>query len=138
MESRDLQLKDIPQVKELFARSGLDYTFPDLGADALQHNFPVAKVILDGDKVVTAVLCRRTVEVYLFADPEWKSPGWRAAALDQIHGDVNDALAAQGIEDAHAWIPPQLCKSFVRRLKRRFGWWQSPWQNFCCTVRRNG
>ncbi len=105
---------------------GLDYKFPDLS----QPQFVDIEIAEEDGLIIGAIASRKTVETYLLIDPDWKTPGWRQEALMQLHLSAHGAVKALGFTDANAWVPPQVVKSFGRRLQRVFGWKKSVWDVF--------
>lgn len=131
MRCRDLQPEDLPRLKEMFSRQGFDYEFPDVES----AQFLVKRVVVDDDgTVVSAVAARQTVEIYLLADPTYSTPRWRLEALELIHEDVRQQLESRGIYDAHFWAPPNVCRGFIRRMMKVFGWRKQIWQSYCRIV----
>ncbi len=124
MTCRDLQSADLPRLQELFAAQGFEYEFPDLQS----AQFIVKRVLVDDNGVILgAIAARQTVELFLLADPTWQTPRWRLEALRLQHEDMRQQLAVRGIRDAHAWLPPQICRAFGRRLLKSFGWRKQMW-----------
>jgi hypothetical protein len=130
--SRDLNKGDLPRLRELV--SGYDYKIPNL--DKFLETFAIVE---DGE-VKVAVAARPTVELYLFCDPNWETPGMREQALKIVHENMRMRLMARGIEDAHAWVPPKFEKSLGRRLMKLFPrhWVKSTWTCFTAFVRPIG
>lgn len=111
---RQLSDNDAARVEEIFRKQGFVYTLPRC-ADFLES------VAIDDEGLQIAVAARPTVELYLFADPEWGTPGERNAALKFLHREMAARLRARGVQDAHMWVPPQLSR-FTKRLVRNYGW----------------
>jgi hypothetical protein len=134
---RKLRESDIPVLKELHERRGFGYSFPDLWdykLNRISQEFADVQVRVDEeDRPVIAVACRKTVEAYLWMDEQWRTPRWRMAALVEIHEAVRVRLVELGVRDIHAWLPPEVCKAFGKRLRQVFGWLPSRWQ---CWSRR--
>lgn len=122
MTIRPIASADLPRLRELFARQGFEYEFPDL------HALVGALALEDEGVIVQVVLARPTTELYFLGDSTWRNPRWRMEALTRLHEAMRRELHAKGFEDVHAWIPPEK-KSFVRRLKRSFGWTESHWSS---------
>lgn len=118
---RTLNFADGEKLKELHAKQGFAYSLPSLDVMEVKRGYEV-----DG-RIVAAILCRPTVELYMLSDPSWNSPRWRYEALQALHEDIRKELASAGYEDGFAWIPPQKEKSFIRRLCKSFGWVRAPW-----------
>ena len=128
MNIRRVEERDIPRLKEIHDRQCMPYDFPDL----TDQEFVTRLVVVDDNDIpVVAGLARKTVEVYGLIDPSWETPAWRFEALVKLHEAMRHELGRQGYHDAHAWIPPNLVKSFARKLKHLFGWKADPWRSFC-------
>ena len=130
MTVRDLNFIDWPIIERLHAASGFDYELPDPNKEA----FAAMKLVVDGTRPVGAALARMTVEIYGFCDPEWGTPAMRLEMLRLLHREISAEMAKQKIRTAHAWLPPQLAKSFGRRLKRLFHW-NEPGIGWRCMVK---
>lgn len=122
---RDVEFADEPRLREIHAASGLEYEFPNLGSPL----FVVKKALEADGKVRLAAAARITVEVSVLCDSEWLTPAFRLKAFELLHEEMRRELKAKGIEDVHAWLPPQM-KSFARRLCRYFGWGRSAWDSY--------
>lgn len=113
---RYMQESDLPRVKELHSRLGFDYEFPDL-----KEFLPIPVIVDENNQVVMAVASMPTVELFFFIDKEWETPGMKMEAFKVMHEFVRRQLKEIGIVEGNAFIPPQLEKSFGRRLFK-FGW----------------
>lgn len=125
MITRDLEFQDEPQLREIHAASGLDYEFPNLGSPL----YVVKKVVEVDGRVVVAAAARLTVEVSVLCDSEWLTPAFRLKAFEVLHEEMRRELKNKGLEDCHAWLPPQM-KNFARRLCKYFGWGKSNWESY--------
>jgi hypothetical protein len=127
MEIREIRSDDEPRLREIFAAQHFDYEFPKLDSPEF-----LATVVIcdDQSRPVMAVAARRTVELFLLADPKWGTPRWRLEALQITHNAMRSKLKQIGVQDAHIWVPPDICKSFGRRLMRMFGWKRQLWPSF--------
>jgi len=124
---RPYRPEDESALREMHAAQGFDYPFPDL----TQPEFVSLLVAVDENDVpVQAVLARKTVEIYFLGQKEWRNPAWRMETLAKLHFGMHGLLLAQGYTDAHCWMPPQVSKSFGRRLRKVFGWVESRWTCF--------
>lgn len=126
MTVRPLKPEDIPQLQAIYEEMGFDYSFPDL----LSPEFVDVTVLEDGGRPIMAIASRKTVEAYLFMDKSWGTPAWRQEGFMQVHLAAHKAIKALGFRDAHCWVPPQIVRSFGRRLERVFGWRKSAWDVF--------
>ena len=112
--------------------SGFDYPFPDLKA----KDFEEARVLVDEDgAIVDVVAARKTAEIYLWANPRWRNPRWRLDSIIEIHEDMRQRLEAKGYGEAHAVLPPEVERSFGRRLQRIFHWSPSRWRLYSRPVK---
>lgn len=123
MKVRDCEPSDLPRLQELFNQHGFEYDLPDLS------RMLSAKVVESDGAIVQAILARTTVEVYMLGDQQWSTPALRFAALQKIHEAMRQELVIKGIEDVHCWLPPQVAKSFGRRLRHSFGWAKPLWEH---------
>lgn len=122
---RMLKSSDIPRLKEIYTKMGIPLEFPDL-----QEFLPIPVVVNENNEVVAAVGCMPAVEIYLFLDKDWETPGMRLEAFRALHEWVRRDLFSRGIKEAHAFVPPDLEKPFGKRLLRSFGWIRSHWPCF--------
>jgi hypothetical protein len=86
------------------------------------------RVLEDDSQIIMAVAIKPTADAYLLMDTAWQTPGQRWWALQAIHEDIRQQLLKTNVVQVHAWVPPELDKSFRRRLIRDFGWLPALWQ----------
>jgi hypothetical protein len=125
---RQYKESDLDALRRMHAQQGFDYAFPDL-ADPIF----VSKLVVEDESgsAVMASLARLTCEMYLLADPEAAQPRDRFARLLALHDAGERDLLARGLDDAHAWLPPQIAKRFGRRLQA-LGWIRDDtWTPYC-------
>jgi hypothetical protein len=79
--------------------------------------------------ITMAILQRLTVETYLLHDPDAGSPPQRWHNFQALHDAAVRDAALKGLDDAQAFLPPQIARSFGRRLAR-LGWTRDPWPCF--------
>lgn len=134
MKIRHARPEDDAAIREIHARMELDYELPNLEKMA-------SKLVFEDDqgKVRMAIYLRPTVEAYMFVDEreEFASKTEQAKELWSrflcLHrASLKDALA-KGMDDVYCFLPPELEKSFSRRLKK-LGWFR-PWAAFCRILR---
>jgi hypothetical protein len=124
---RPFRKEDEPVLRAMYEQMGFDYVLPELeGRDFVS----VWVAVDETDAPVMALAARKTVEMFMLADQRWKTPGWRMEAFSELHFACHQDVLRQGFTDAHCWLPPQVVKSFGRRLKRYFGWVESKWKCF--------
>lgn len=127
MNVRPLVPADIPTLKRWHEESGFDYDFPDL----LSKEFVCWVLADDHDQPVQAFAARKTVELYMLADLEWGTPRARLMALQVAHEHIRQELLKLGYGMAEVWLPPQVARSFGKRLVTLFGWRKNKWDSFC-------
>ena len=130
MKIRAYEESDLEALRAIHARQRFGYAFPDLGNPLF-----LTKLVLgreDGGKRITgAALLRLTAEAYLLLDPEVGSPRERWESLLALHEATRRDALARGLEDVHAWLPPEIAKKFGKRLTR-LGWVRDDeWTPYC-------
>jgi len=131
MRIRDYTPEDEPALRAMHAAQNFDYPFPDLA-----NQLFLTRLVLEDDdgRPLMAVLGRVTCEAFLLADAKAGTPRERWQHLRTLHEAARRALHAQGFEDATAWIPPRIERSFGRRL-RRLGWLRDVWSAYSRSTR---
>lgn len=123
---REYKSSDEPILRALHEAQGFSYEFPDLS------KFEGVLVSTDeDDKPVQALAARKTAEIFMLGDPNYRTPAWRMAHFVPLHEEMHKFMLSRGFTDVHAWLPPEVVKQFGSRLKRSFGWVESGWQSFC-------
>jgi len=151
MHVRAYEEKDLKELERIHGAQGFGYTFPDLSNPLF-----LTKLVLVGEKaggkpcldgalrgdrgalgeeaekgIVGAALLRVTAEAYLLLDPKAGSPRERWEWLLGLHAATERDAAARGLEDVHAWLPPEIAAKFGRRLAR-LGWVRDDrWTPYC-------
>lgn len=128
MTVRLLKSQDIPILRAMFEASGFEYEFPDLESP----QFETVQVVTDGNnEPLMCVAAKRTIELYLLRG-DFEHPGSALHAVHLLHVSVANRLRLKGYDEANAFLPPQVERSFGKRLMRTFGWLKA-WQ--CYFVR---
>ena len=126
---REYTPADLDALRRMHASQGFDYAFPNL-ADPIF----VSKLVVEDDtgKLAMASLARLTCEMYLLVDRgAGVAPAVRWSQLLALHSAGERDLAARGLDDAHAWLPPAIAKRFGRRLAT-LGWQRDDtWTPYC-------
>jgi len=120
--------RDLAALKRMHELQDFEYPFPGI-ADPIF----VSKLVVEDDEgcAVMASLARLTCEMYLLLDPKAGTPQQRYARLLALHNAGETDLLARGLEDAHAWLPPEIAKRFGRRLTT-LGWIRDDkWTPYC-------
>jgi len=130
MQIRPYETSDLEALKAIHARQGFGYAFPELGNPLF-----LTKLVLgreeSGKGIVGASLLRLTAEAYLLLDPSEGTPRERWKWLLGLHEATRRDALARGLEDVHAWLPPEIAGKFGKRL-RKLGWVRDDaWMPFC-------
>jgi len=124
MQIREYHHGDFIRLKELHSKSGLDYELPNPDSPLML----LRNVVTDGE-VQAAAFARKTVEVYLIVNREWRTPAWRLRAIGELAKEMECGAKKLGLEDAWCWLPSQLEKTFGRRLLAS-GWQKQDWRTY--------
>jgi len=144
MQVRRYNASDLSALKKMHAAQGFSYPFPDLEnplflTKLVLTDDPVAQdfrpeAFSDGEPgkgIVAAALLRLTAEAYLFLDPDAGTPRQRWEWLLALHNAANREAWQRGLEDVHAWLPPEISGKFGKRLAR-LGWLRDDaWTPYC-------
>jgi hypothetical protein len=141
MQVREYKESDLAQLKAIHAAQGFDYAFPDLSnplfvtkvvlTDRTENRRQDAGATTNNEKILGAALLRLTAEAYLLLDPKAGTPRDRWQSLLAIHAATHRDAWHRGLEDVHAWLPPQIATKFGRRLQR-LGWIRDDaWTPYC-------
>jgi hypothetical protein len=131
MHIREYTASDLESLRRLHSAQGMPYQFPDL-----MNPLFLTKLVIERDspdtvnrEVIGAILLRLTSEAYFLLDPHAGTPRDRWQSLLTLHEAARVDAARRGLDDAHAWLPPQVANAFGRRLSR-LGWFREPWTSF--------
>jgi len=122
--------EDLERIKQLHAKQGFGFPFPDL-TDPV---FAVGCIAEEDGEAQMAAFLKVHAEAYLFLDPAHGTPRERWQALLQIHEAVRRQALELGLDGVTAWLPPSLPKAFTRRLKK-LGWGKDEWESYSFRVR---
>ena len=145
MHIREYTASDLESLRRLHSAQGMPYQFPDL-----TNPLFLTKLVIERDStdltagkrtiflspdgaIVGAILLRLTSEAYFLLDPNAGTPRDRWQSLLTLHEAARTDAARRGLDDAHAWLPPQVANAFGRRLSR-LGWFREPWPSFSRTT----
>lgn len=120
---RDYQSGDAEAFKAIHEESGFDYEFPNLG-DPL---FIVRKTVEEDGKVVQGLMVKLEGEVYLWIRQDWATPEERWARLVELTDAAKQVAWEKGLDSLICVVPPEIAKSFEKRLKeigmvKNLGW----------------
>lgn len=125
---RGIRPEDLTVLKELHKQMGFGYPFPELKI----HD--IGKVVTDeSDRPIMAALAVPVVDCYLLVSPNALTPGERLALLHKLHEAMRAEIKDRGYNWAEADIPPEIERSFGKRLKK-LGWFKSAWPMWAAEV----
>jgi hypothetical protein len=154
MRIRPYHEHDLADLRRIHAAQGFSYPFPDLANPLFMTKLVLAKenpgreLRADGTsslgaqtglepanspagRVLGAALLRLTAEAYLLLDPHAGTPRDRWQWLLALQAATESEAIRRGLEDAHAWLPPQIAAKFGKRLTR-LGWLRDDtWTPYC-------
>ncbi len=120
---------DLSELEQIHAAQGLPYRFPNLKSSLF-----LSKIVLERDsKIVAAALLRLTAEAYLLLDKNYGTPADRWRAMLLLHETTRGDAVRRGLDDAHCWVPPEVARSFGRRIES-LGWERERWKCFSRTL----
>lgn len=127
MQVRAYDDADLDALRKIHAAQGFAYPFPDVSDPIF-----LSKMVLANEKgIAGAALLRLTAEAYLLIDPAAGSPRERWENILALHDGMEREAWERGLQDVHAWLPPQIAGKFGRRLKR-LGWIRDDaWTPYC-------
>jgi hypothetical protein len=153
MQVRQYQEADLAALRAIHASQGFAYPLPDLNnplfvtklilsepqtslreEEAVNENVSetnVAKPSTQPEKIIGAAFLRLTAEAYLLLDPGAGTPRQRWQWLLQLHAATERDAWRRGLEDVHAWLPPQIASKFGKRITQ-LGWRRDDaWTPYC-------
>lgn len=93
---------------------GLDYKLPDLSSPL----FIIREVAEHEGQIIAAGVVRLEAELYVWVDREVGTPKDRWEAVKQLNETaMSKAYWEKGLDNAVLWCPPEIEKSFGKRLK---------------------
>lgn len=125
---------DLEALKRMHSRQGFDYAFPDISDPIF-----VSKLVLEDEdsRIAMASLARLTSEIYLLVDPSLGTPGDRLSRMVTLQRAGERELVSCGLDDAHAWLPPEIALRFGKRLET-LGWIRDDkWTPYCYRFDQN-
>lgn len=123
MRIREFRRADIPRLREIHARQGYGFRFPET-----RDLFAKYTVTDDSGLIVGFAGAESTVQIYGIFDSSWGSPHQRMDAIIQLHEPIRKKLKHKGFKTAHVWVDPQF-KKFGRRLMA-MGWVKALWDSY--------
>jgi hypothetical protein len=139
MRIREYTEADLDALRAIHAAQGFDYKLPDLSNPlfitklvlAEQNVAPGGATAARDETILGAALLRLTAEAYLLLDPQAGTPRERWQWLLALHAATERDAWQRGLEDVHAWLPPQIARKFGKRMER-LGWVRDDvWTPFC-------
>ena len=123
MHIRAYRPEDLAAVKAIFDAQELGYKFPDLE----KPTYFIRLVGEEDGRVVQAAFAHLTAEIYFLLDRTHGTPQQRHLdfmAMQEVGREL--AWKPGGLDDLHAFLPPQLERAFGKRLMAH-GWKKALW-----------
>jgi hypothetical protein len=118
---RPYRESDLAALKGIFEHDGFAFDFPNLSDPIF-----VRRLVSENGTVRGGLVAKITAEMFLFLDKQVGTPEERMWSFLELHETMRDELTRLGLADANLWLPPQLEKSFGKRLMR-LGWEKALW-----------
>lgn len=122
MTARPLLESDLPALRSMAEASG--YPYPDPTEDL--ESFWV--VVDDANEPIMACAAQCIVQLFLWVSDQ--TPAVKIRAIHLLHDAMAPDLKSMGYHEANAHLPPEVEKTFGRRLARSFGWVRN-WPSWC-------
>lgn len=131
---RDYRPEDLPQIKAIHERMGIDYQMPDLDSPLCI----VRKVEEFDGVIVGALIGRIEVEAMLWLHPELE-PEEKFETIKRLHEPFIQDLWTMGIDNVVCWIE-QAVESIFRKRLRVLGWAKSRdgWRSWARATSEDG
>ena len=126
MRVRPLQQSDIPIIKTMYENAGLLYDLPEIDGPRMEAVLVVENEH-DGSPLMVCG-AERIVQVYLWTQDF--EPAAKLYAIHLLHEALPPLLLEKGYVEVDAFIPPEIEKSFGRRLLNNFGWTMNQWKSY--------
>ncbi len=126
MNIRPFEVRDLEALKRIHENNELPAVCMP---DPTNPLFFIKQVVEHEGKAALAAFLKITAEPYLLVDKTVETPEWRWQALKALNETISTVAWMKGLEQLSAWVPPQLIKSFGKRLKD-LGYSPSPWQAY--------
>lgn len=120
--------RELAALRGIYEREGFDYIWPNANDEIFVRRI----VARNGNGLEAAALLRLTGEMYLLMDRTKGNPEDRWKLFVDGHEALKAEMRKLGLEDVHAFIPPNLERAFSKRLEM-LGWIRDPWP--CYTLR---
>lgn len=115
---------DLEEIKTLHKEQGLDYELPT-------ELLPASAVIEENGKITHALLLRMTSEAYWLFDPKTQTRRQRLGRMLMLRKEVSFVAKQIGLEDVHAWLPPQMSENkCMNATLLKIGWERMLWQPY--------
>lgn len=114
--------EDLPAVEALHREQGFAYDLPDLESPSML----VRAVIEENGRVTHAAFLRKTSEAYWIFSPEERKRE-RLGKLLVLAKELPAPADRAGIEDVHAFLPPQIVTESLHKTLLRLGWEKPLW-----------
>lgn len=125
---RDLRESDIAILREIHARVGYGFAFPDL------QDMVAVQIVEDHEgNVVGFAGAQLEAQIFGIFDPSWATPGERMRVFASLHLPIAEELEKRGAKEAYVACDPKF-RAFGRRLMS-FGWRKALWTHYFLPVK---
>jgi hypothetical protein len=132
---------EMAEIRDVHGKSQIDYRFPALTVQDEAGNivqsplFPIQRAISEQGQFLAAAAVKVEAEVYLFVNHDAANPQQLWDAVQALQSDVVSRAKEIGFDQLHACVPPELVKSFGKRLEE-MGWSKTrPWPIYTLELR---
>jgi len=117
MTIRQAVPEDYDQILEIYQKLGFDYNLPGF------ESFEDIQIICDeSGKIQMCLAAKKEISYYLLMDPECNlNPFNKWEYLKMIINNSFETLKKKGFNMVFCWVPPELEKSFGKRLMKLGG-----------------
>lgn len=120
MRTRPMEERDIPAIEAIHANAGYKFPLPDLRGPTIEC---CDVVVDDFDTPIMAAAAKRGLELYLFcASGGSIHPQVKMECIRLLHESLRDTIIAKGYSEGYACVPPEIDRSWGRKLRKMFGW----------------
>ena len=123
---RPFESSDVGAIEQMHHKAGLP---PICLPDTKCPLFFLKLVGTQDKRVINAGFIKLTGEAFILVDHETGTPEERWANLRSLVQVGLASAGAKGLQDVTAWLPPEVEKSFGKRIED-FGFHKSPWNSY--------
>jgi hypothetical protein len=120
---RNCENGDIEALRAIHEASQFDYQWPDLHDPLFIHK----AVVVEEGQVVQGIALKLEAEVYIWVKSDYATPEVRWRKLQELTEAAKQAAWEKGLDSLICVVPPEIAKSFEKRLEqigmvKNLGW----------------